>query len=258
MISDFYSALNIVKKVLAVDFACEERRFDEEGTIICEARELPGRRRFPFREKSLALATMGRSVVISCSTGRLRWAKATLSKLNRNDLFYAPAILRMNRYVKRDRQFMAGPDLKYICTVDSFTPFTMEKEYEILLFDDAAQLEYYNERRFPNSLSYSNNPQRVAAVARYSGEIAGKAGASADCDLMWQIGIDTLPEYRQRGIGKALVSVLTKYILDHGLVPYYSTNVSNIASQRIANSLGYRPAWVELYSREIHDESLHP
>jgi GNAT superfamily N-acetyltransferase len=258
MISDFYSALNIVKKVLAADFACEESCFDEEGIFVCEARELPGRRRFPFREKSLTVATMGKGVVISCNAERLRWAKAALGKLSRNDLFYAPAILRMDRYVRRNRQFMAGPELKYVCVADSFVPFNTDKKVEILLFNDAERLEFYNDRRFPNSLNYSSNPRRVAAIARCNGEIAGKAGASADCDFMWQIGIDTLPEYRQRGIGKALVSVLTQYIFEHGLVPYYSTNVSNIASQRIAGSLGYRPAWVELYSQEIHDESSHP
>ena len=251
MISDFLSALNIVKKVLAADFACEEKNFEEEGVIVYEAKELPGRRRFPFREKSLTIATMGRGVVINCNEGRLNWTKKNLGRLSRNEIFAIPAIACMQKYVSRDGQTIVGPDLKYFCTADIFTPLKAGKDIEILIVDDAAQLENYNDIRFPNSLCYSNNPQRVAAVAMCDGEIAGKAGASADCDLMWQIGIDTLPEYRQRGIGKALVSVLTEYILDHGLVPYYSTNVSNIASQRIANSVGYRPAWTEMYSREI-------
>jgi predicted GNAT family acetyltransferase len=74
---------------------------------------------------------------------------------------------------------------------------------------------------------------------------------------MWQIGVDTLPAYRNRGIGKAMVSAVTEYILNRGIIPYYSTNASNIASGRITDSLGYRPAWVELYSRELKTEGVN-
>jgi predicted GNAT family acetyltransferase len=67
---------------------------------------------------------------------------------------------------------------------------------------------------------------------------------------MWQLGIDVLPDYRYQGIGRALVSRLTAAVLQKGILPYYTTTVSNIASRRIATSLGYLPAWVELYSAD--------
>lgn len=38
--------------------------------------------------------------------------------------------------------------------------------------------------------------------------IIGIAVCSADTPELWQIGIDVLPEYRGRGIAKALVSLL--------------------------------------------------
>ncbi len=43
------TVLAIVKATLAVDFACGEAAFDYDGVSIVAARELPGRRRFPFR-----------------------------------------------------------------------------------------------------------------------------------------------------------------------------------------------------------------
>jgi hypothetical protein len=97
MISDQKSALNTVKKVLTVDFACEERDFDEEGVIIRQAREISGRRRFPFQEKSLTVVTMGKGVVISCSAGRRRWAKANLGKLSRDNLFSVYVVSRIQK-----------------------------------------------------------------------------------------------------------------------------------------------------------------
>ena len=78
----------------------------------------------------------------------------------------------------------------------------------------------------------------------------GLATASVDCDSMWQIGIDILADYRNRGIGKALVSRLTEAVFKVRRLPYYSTGISNISSRRTAISVGYRPAWVEIFSKE--------
>src|SRR4030042_60583 len=250
MRSGFNSALDTAKKVLALDFACEERDFDEEGVFIHEVREMRGRWRLPFREKSLMAATMGSGVVVGCSAGRLRWTKANLGGLSRENILDISTVARMQNYVTRDTQEMRL-ELKYICAPDTFKPYVPSEDLEINLVEDVKQLELYNDNRFPNSIGYSNNPQRVAAIARINGEIAGKAGVSADCDIMWQIGVDTLPAYRNRGIGKAMVSAVTEYIFKQGIVPYYSTSIANIASRRIVISLGYRPAWVELYSREL-------
>jgi len=60
MTPDFCAALATVKKVLAADFTCQTEDFDREGVFIYPAREIAGRRRFPFREKFLGAATMGR------------------------------------------------------------------------------------------------------------------------------------------------------------------------------------------------------
>ena len=49
------------------------------------------------------------------------------------------------------------------------------------------------------------------------------AGASEDCEEMWQIGINVLPEAEGQGIGKKLVPVLKNEILRRGKVPFYST-----------------------------------
>jgi len=38
---------------------------------------------------------------------------------------------------------------------------------------------------------------------------------------MWQIGIDVLEDYRNKGIAKSLVSNLAIMIMERGIVPYY-------------------------------------
>lgn len=77
----------------------------------------------------------------------------------------------------------------------------------------------------------------------------GMAGASADSKTMWQIGINVLPEYRGRGIGTNLVTLLKNEILNRGKIPFYGTVGSHFHSQNIAINAGFFPAWAELYSK---------
>ena len=74
----------------------------------------------------------------------------------------------------------------------------------------------------------------------------GLAGCSADCDTMWQIGVDVLPAYRRQGIACALTSRLALEILARGKAPFYCAAWSNLASVRNAIRSGFLPAWAEL------------
>ena len=87
-------------------------------------------------------------------------------------------------------------------------------------------------------------------MAAYDGEqLIGLAGCSADCDEMWQIGIDVLPAYRRQGVASALTSRLALEILERGMVPFYCAAWSNVKSVRNAVKCGFRPAWVEMSAK---------
>ena len=83
------------------------------------------------------------------------------------------------------------------------------------------------------------------------GELVGFAGCSADCETMWQIGVDVLPEYRRSGIASALTARLAREVLARGKVPFYCAAWSNLPSVRNAIRSGFRPAWVEMTARPI-------
>ena len=87
----------------------------------------------------------------------------------------------------------------------------------------------------------------VLGVGAYDGDrLIGLAGCSADCDRMWQIGIDVLPEYRRKGIAAALTSNLAVTALEKDIVPFYCCAWSNVRSARNAVTSGFAPAWVEM------------
>ena len=55
-----------------------------------------------------------------------------------------------------------------------------------------------------------------------------------------------MPEAEGMGIGTTLVAMLKNAVLDRGVLPFYGTSVSHIASQRVAVKAGFLPAWAEL------------
>ena len=98
-----------------------------------------------------------------------------------------------------------------------------------------------------NALCKDRKHLDVLGVGAYdAGELIGLAGCSADCDAMWQIGVDVLPEYRRQGIASALTNRLAREIMKRGKVPFYCSAWSNIRSVRNAIKSGFLPAWVEM------------
>ena len=103
-----------------------------------------------------------------------------------------------------------------------------------------------------NALSEARPQLDVLGVGAYDGDmLVGLAGCSADCESMWQIGVDVLPEYRRRGVASALTSNLALEILARGKTPFYCAAWSNIRSARNAIRSGFRPAWVEMTARSL-------
>ena len=112
--------------------------------------------------------------------------------------------------------------------------------------------KFYGDERFPNAICDEYDPRRPdrIAVCAYDGDdIMGMAGCSEDAKGWQQIGIDVLPQYRSRGVGVYLVTLLKNEILKGNDIPFYGTSLSNCHSWNIAIKCGFKPAWVEVGSK---------
>lgn len=250
---DRRAALNAIRRVLAADCACDEVDFDEPGVTIVPARELPARRRFPFLANPLLVATMGVGAVVSAHPARLEWLRAQVGSLDREDVFAATTIARLARFIEPAGQSLIGPSLKHACSRAELRPAPAPRGVDITLIDERGVSDLYRHPGFDNALAYRIDglrPDVLAAVATRADTLIGVAGVSADCDVLWQIGVDVVATARGAGVGRALVSLLTDAILATGRVPYYATSASNIASRALTASVGYWPAWVELRTQD--------
>ena len=81
--------------------------------------------------------------------------------------------------------------------------------------------------------------QPLVGVIR-NGRLLSLAHSSRRTAQACELGIDTLPEARQKGYALAATIVWTQMILQEGLVPLYSAEASNTPSLRLAQAAGYR------------------
>lgn len=193
------------------------------------------------------LTTYGSGVVASVSPAIYQKVQAYLDAHSAFAAFEMPALHELDILLKPHGMcvcFMAEyflPDISHL--VVNECAFTLR-----LLTPD--QFAPYYLPQWSNALCAERRSLDVLAVGAFDGnQLIGLAGASADCETMWQIGVDVLPAYRRCGVASALTSRLAQEILAKGCVPFYCCAWSNIASSRNAQKSGFSPAWVQVTAK---------
>ena len=245
-----------LREQLALELGCAPEDFSGEGTVVT-APVLPEKRRhLSDRPFFLQMATFGSGTVISAAEELHPWLREWARGKAGFWLF------EQHNYRELDRE-LRKYGFQMVLTHHMFAPKPaltgMEPGFRVRWLEQADIPPFYGREEFSNALCERFHPERpdVLAVLALDGEeIMGMAGCSADTPELWQIGIDVLPRYRGRGVGKALVALLRDEAFRRGALPYYGTSLSNIASWRVALAAGFLPAWVEAEAREAGDGSF--
>lgn len=87
------------------------------------------------------------------------------------------------------------------------------------------------------------NPGAVFAVAEFSGNVAGYAGMNCVLDECYVDNVAVFPQYRRRGIARALMGSLIDAAQKRGGVFItLEARVSNVGAVALYQSLGFREA----------------
>jgi len=228
----------------AADINCAPDDFLKTENVIVKSVIGPGARSYYSEPIALNLVSYGNNVVASVKDGYRETVLDYISRFEFFRCFETPNIHLLDSALEPFGQrtcFMAEyflPDARRV------RPLETGYELRVLTHGDFSGL-YTPE--WSNALSSARPQLDVLGVGAYDGgRLIGLAGCSADCETMWQIGEDVLPEYRRRGIASAIVSRLAAEVLERGKVPFYCRAWSNIRSGRTAVKCGFVPAWVEL------------
>lgn len=236
--------LAIAMQQSAFDANCSAGDFLREENVIVTSKENPAARKYLSLPLACNLISYGNNIVASIDETYRPIVSDYISRFSVPHCFETPNLHVLNDAMQKEGFrvcFMAEyflPDLK------TLTPLPCHYELKILHAEDFTPL--YTDA-WSNALCKKRAELDVLGIGAYdNGKLVGLAGCSADCDTMWQIGVDVLPAYRRQGIACALTSRLALEILERGKVPFYCAAWSNIKSVRNAIKSGFRPAWVEM------------
>ncbi len=227
-----------VKKYLAEQFYCSIPDLSQNNTIYTMNKTI----QLPY----IKIMTYNQCVVICISEDIYDTVKNALSRKNRDEIFEFP--------------FVYGQTIHYIPDVEKLEePLLPDNySYELLMGDELKKL--VDIEGFDNSLVFDedgNTLTEIVFLAKKENEIVGIAGAGAESNKLWEVGVDVKPEYRNGRLGTKLISRLSIEIMKRDIVPFYSASVTNIGSQMVASRSGYIPCWVDTYGNILDGSSIY-
>lgn len=239
--------LEIAMQQSAEDIGCRTEDFKTDKNVLVPLKMGKNARKYLKEPITCSLVSYGNNLVAASIPETRDIVSGYIGKFEFYHCFETPNLHWLDERLSEKGHkvcFMAEyylPDLNRIPLLSCAYPM------RILTQGDFGAL-YLPE--WSNALCKDRKQLDILGIGAYDGDtLVGLAACSADCEEMWQIGVDVLPGYRRQGIASALTSTLTKEILNRNKVPFYCTAWSNIRSARNAMKSGFLPAWAELTAK---------
>lgn len=231
----------------AYDCNCKPEDFQQKKNVVTYSWANEKARCYLKLPLACDLVSYGENIVAQVNAETEEIVKAYIDKYPVEHCFETPHMQVLNDELKKVGLKICFMAEYFLPDVTKLEPLSCEYDLKVLHQEDFQDL-YLEE--WSNALCKDRKEKDVLGIGAYDhGKLIALAGASADCETMYQIGIDVLPEYRRRGIASALTSRLALEIMKLGKVPFYCAAWSNIKSVRNAIKCGFRPAWVELTAK---------
>ena len=236
--------LRVAIRQSAVDMSCSPDDFSASENVVVESRPSEGARKYLELPFACELVSYGGNIVAAVSGEFSGYVREYIANMSPESAFTPPEIFRFNELLKEYGLSVKRVNEYFLPDLSKLRRMPCNYTLKLLAPPDFRTL-YLPE--WSNALCKKRKHLDMIAVGAYDGEkLAGLAGASADCETIWQIGVDVLPEYRRRGIAAALTSALTLELMRMGKIPFYCADSSNVKSVKTAVQCGYVPTWLEM------------
>ncbi len=231
----------------AIDMGCDETDYLKDTNVIKPLILGVNARKYLKEPITCNLVSYGNNIVASVTEPVSDIVAQYIDKFEFYHCFETPNMHWLNERLEKLGQ--------KICFMAEYYLFDANKKLDIkipyetrLLFPEDFEKLYLP--KWSNALCADRKELDVLGIGAYDNdELVGFAACSADCDEMWQIGVDVLPDYRRKGIASYLTYTLANEIIKRDKVPFYCSAWSNIRSVRNAVKSGFIPAWVEMTAK---------
>jgi GNAT superfamily N-acetyltransferase len=236
--------LKIAMEQSAIDANCKAEDFTLLENVIVESKEHPNARKYLKLPHVCNLISYGNNIVATIDKKYKDIVSKYINRFAVEHCFETPNMHVLNDEFQKHGYRVCFMAEYFLPDINILKELPCDLDLKILTANDFIDL-YVDE--WSNALCSYRKELEVLGVGAYDrGRLIGLAGCSADCDSMWQIGVDVLSEYRRQGVASALTSKLAVEIIKRNKVPFYCCAWSNIKSARNAIKSGFKPAWVEM------------
>ena len=236
--------MRIAMEQSALEANCSPEDFYRSENIVTISTENKGARRNLELPAYCNLISYGSNIVASVNPAIKETVEKYLEQFEPGHCFGTPNIYLLNDAFRRDGMCICFMAEYFLPDVNALKRRKCSYPLKVLEQKDFSDLYLPT---WGNALCEDRKQLDVLGVGAYDNrKLIGLAACSADCDDMWQIGIDVLPEYRRQGIASSLTSNLAIEIIDRGKVPFYCCAWSNLKSVKNALRSGFVPGWVEM------------
>ncbi|MCI8799819.1 MAG: GNAT family N-acetyltransferase [Lachnospiraceae bacterium] len=239
-----HEIMRIAMQQSAFDINASVTDFVQEQNVIVESVIGAMAKKYYKEPVACNLVSYGSNIVASVREEYREIVEAYIGKFEFCHCFETPNMHWLDEEMSKMGQKVCFMAEYFLPDRNRLSRISCDYELKIFTHDDFDEL-YLPE--WGNALCADRKELDVLGIgACDNGKLIGLAGASADCDSMWQIGVDVLPEYRRKGVASSLISNLAFEILQRDKVPFYCCAWSNIRSAKSAIKSGFMPAWVEM------------
>jgi len=239
--------LKVAMHQSAIDENCDVDDFLKNENVVVTSSVNPGARKYLDLPFYCNLVSYGNNIVASVNNEITDIVKNYIDKYPVEHCFETPNLHVLNDELQKRKMQICFMAEYFLPDMNCLKILNCAFDIKVLTSDDLANLYL---PQWSNALCEKRKHLDMMAIAAFDGDkLIGLAGCSADCDTMWQIGVDVLPEYRRNGIAAALTSRLAIETISKGKAPFYCAAWSNIKSVRNAIKSGFKPAWVEMTAK---------
>jgi len=232
--------MNNTKKVIsyyATKYNLDMSVFESEKNIFCNS-----------DDEIFRMISFGKSMIFIGRKDLISWAKENFLDILGEDIADGKNLYKIESKLRENDFCLAGEHLRFLYNKIDSIVFPKHVVLKRFNKEDMPEL-YIKYPGFINALNYVED--EIAIAAFIDGKIVAIAGADKYRDPLWQIGIDTVIEFRGQGLAKLLVQQLAEDIMILDKIPYYTTWSGNLASMKTAIAAGLYPAWLEYFAESI-------
>lgn len=202
----------------------------------------------PSEKTFFEITSFGHYAVIKADPLMISWCSEKYTNMTAKEILDGESLYELETQLRKYGKKLGGEHLRFLYLhTDKSIAAPAGYTYKLFAAEDLHLLK--DEKTFQNALNFKRD---VLAFGAYKNDqLVALAGADDYLGPLWQIGIDTLPEHRFKGLGTYLVKTLADEILKAGAVPFYTTWSPNIGSMNLALSAGFTPIWLSYFAEDL-------